>query len=299
MAQYPVEDQAGILEGLNYVLSGPSGLGQNFQGYNATGIDTGDTSGIAYITNNFQQPYTQYAPADLYVAPIALALSEQLDAHTYKFTFDTAQAAPPFSLGSRVTVAGTDTGYYDGLYGGPGVVQCTVDYVITYLGEPFEPLGEPSTGGTIQASVMGISLGTDCNAKITVEGGTNQALISAQINNKISYTASTASDLKYTVTIDRLKGRQSIIAGNTSYGFYDATTLMTRVYSGGALSGLTGTGTLDNIETIFSTFIDRDLPVGYYWYFLDVRFEVTNGGDLEITQSQVGLRSLTAQSVKQ
>ena len=48
MAQYPVEDTAGLFEAVNYLLSGPSGLGQNFQGFSSYQP--------AYVTGTFRQP---------------------------------------------------------------------------------------------------------------------------------------------------------------------------------------------------------------------------------------------------
>ena len=36
MAQYPVSDQQGVIDGLNYVLSGPSNLGDTFKGYSSS-----------------------------------------------------------------------------------------------------------------------------------------------------------------------------------------------------------------------------------------------------------------------
>jgi hypothetical protein len=70
-----------------------------------------------------------------------------------------------------------------------------------------------------------------------------------------------------------------------------------RVYT---FSGLTGTNiTLDNIETIFSNFPDTNIAPAYYWYILDVSYQVTNGGDLQINESELGLRSMSTQTVKQ
>jgi len=55
MAKFPVEyngqDSESIVDAVNYVLSGPSGAGQNSAGFNA--------SAPAYLTGNFRQPYTR------------------------------------------------------------------------------------------------------------------------------------------------------------------------------------------------------------------------------------------------
>jgi len=50
MSTYPVFTQQGIENAVNYLLSGPAGLGQNFSGYS--------TSNIAYMTGNVIAPFT-------------------------------------------------------------------------------------------------------------------------------------------------------------------------------------------------------------------------------------------------
>jgi hypothetical protein len=63
-------------------------------------------------------------------------------------------------------------------------------------------------------------------------------------------------------------------------------------------TALNGTSSLPSLEAIFSTFPDTDIAPGYYWYLLNIRFDQT-GGDLEVTQCETGLRSMTTQVVKQ
>ena len=55
--------------------------------------------------------------------------------------------------------------------------------------------------------------------------------------------------------------------------------------------------TLDPVETIFTTVIDRPVP-GYYWYILEVAFQDSAGGTLFVTEMEMDLRSLSAQVVK-
>ena len=72
-AKFPVElsDQEGIVDAVNYLLSGPAGLGQNFSGFS--------DFNPAWLTGNFRTPYTVTTPANLYVAPISLSTAEMLD----------------------------------------------------------------------------------------------------------------------------------------------------------------------------------------------------------------------------
>jgi len=115
------------------------------------------------------------------------------------------------------------------------------------------------------------------------------------LNNIISYTGTVSSDLAYTVAVNRYQGFQNNDPVNPDYIFPEFVTVAEKAYSGGSYSGLTGSGTIDQ-ETIFSTIVDAP-TIGYYWYILEIRFDRT-GGDLEITQCETGLRSLSAQVVK-
>jgi hypothetical protein len=60
---------------------------------------------------------------------------------------------------------------------------------------------------------------------------------------------------------------------------------------------LTTTGTQVVPETIFTSAIDSP-SFGYYWYILELAFEVLSG-DLTINTVSTDLRGLTAQVVKQ
>jgi hypothetical protein len=69
---------------------------------------------------------------------------------------------------------------------------------------------------------------------------------------------------------------------------------------------VSGPGTIDDLETIFTQFIDGpDIPFGYYWYLLQFKFATEDStgtpypGDATGGVVTLGLRSLTAQVVKQ
>ena len=294
MSQYPVESADQLYQAVNYLLSGPGGLGQNFQGFSS--YQTG------YLTGNFRQPFSSSTTAKLYVAPIALSTAEMLDGRTWRYTFASAQPSPPFEPGQGITTVGVADPYYDGTFNPIGVAECTTTYVIARTDLTYA-LVAPSTGGTVSYSNTDVSpnlyeLGTDCNAKVLVNSGTDRVFISGQLLNLISYTATVSSDLEYTVRISRYSGFINADPVNPEYRFDFDTVIAQRVYTGGSLSGLTGTGTLPEIETVFTAILDQP-PVGYYWYFLEVAFTVTNGGDLQVTESETAQRSFSSQVVKQ
>ncbi len=139
---YTIEDINSeiALDGLNYLLSGPSGLGQDFNGFS--------DYLPAWLTGNFRTPYTQPTPANLYVLPINLSTSELLDPFTWKFNFATTQSPVPFSVGNGIFVAGVSDPTFDGSYDTIGVVECTTDYVIARTESPYFVSG-PGTGGYV------------------------------------------------------------------------------------------------------------------------------------------------------
>jgi len=212
MAKFPVEadDIEGIVDAVNYTLSGPAGLGQNFGGVNysqpswltgnfrppftrlpystlGNGADTGtsitvaDPGGIvigqyvfgtgigtsALVANTYTSGSTTVpltvansgpvsgtinfyntVPDNLYVAPIALSTAQWIDDYTRKFTFAAAQPSPPFLEGNSVTTSGVSIAGYNEKFTGPGVVECTTNYVVVKSITPQSSLGA-GAGGTV------------------------------------------------------------------------------------------------------------------------------------------------------
>jgi hypothetical protein len=284
MSQYPVNSPEGLYEAVNYLASGPSGLGQNFQGFSSYTT--------AYLTGNYRLPFTNPSYAELYVAPINLSNAELLDPYTWKFTFATPQSVPPFALGMGIFVAGVDPSDYDGSYTPIGVIQCTTTYVIARTQNPYTAPPYVS-GGTVSYSASNTLNSTDCNARVIVYGGTDRVFISAQLTDEISYVNATGDDLTYRVQVNRYIGFLNNDPVNPDYLFLLDATVSEKVYN---FTGISGSGTLTPVETIFSTVIDQPKP-GYYWYILEVEFDTT--GSIEVSEAKFGLRSLSAQVVKQ
>jgi len=303
MSSYPVEaaDTSGIVDAVNNLLSGPGGLGQDFSGF--TSFEQ------AYLTGNIRTPYTRFGPFNsttnviprLYVFPIALAQSEMLSGDTFKFTFAAAEAEPPFVIGQPILIDAVD-GFYDGTYSPIGVVSCSTTECIVRTRGSFV-LTPPAAGGTIsyeytsQGGSGGSSydISTDCNSKVVVTGGTDRVFVAGQLNNTISYTATTLSDLYYTVKITRYIGFPNTNLVNPGFVFIADETVASIEYE---FLALNGTSTLPVVDTVFSTLVDADIAPGYYWYILDVNFFNTTG-DLQVTTCELAQRSFTAQVVKQ
>jgi hypothetical protein len=291
-AKYPVDlgDDEGIVDAVNYLLSGPSGLGQNFAGFSSYAT--------AYLTGNFRIPYTQTDPSSLYVSPIAIDTADMLDSRTIKFDFTTAGlATPPFSLGQGLSVYGNSVNFYnDAQIVQIGVVECTNTYVIVRILSP-QPLQPQGTGGFLEFYVIDGYNSTDAECRVTVTGATDRVFISAQLDQLVSYEVLAGSqDLTVYVTINRYVGQLNDDPTNPDFFFQSDSTVVEKVV--GVFTGLTGTGTLPLLETVFATLIDQP-PPGFYRYFLEVYFETDESGDIQITQDELGVRSISAQVVKQ
>jgi len=186
MAVYPIEigDQQGIVDAVNYVASGPSGLGQYNVGFNKS------TPG--YVTGNFRLPYNSDTIELMYVDPIALGDSTWLDDFTWKHEFATPQLLPPFAIGNNITVSGVTPSDYDGTYSRIGVVYCDENYVIARAVSPYPNPGVVGTGGTVSLAAVAydfpgteddpITLSTDCNGILSVVGPEDFVNLSAQVN---------------------------------------------------------------------------------------------------------------------
>jgi hypothetical protein len=305
MPTYPIEagDSEAIANGLNYVLSGPSGLGQNFQGFSAySAAPFPGAATTSFLTGNYRPPFTQPTEALLYVPFIDYNYGEMLDGQTWKFTFVSAQASPPYSLGQPLEITDSTDPYYDGRYT-IGVVECTTTYVILRSAGIFTVVA-PTTFGTINWFNTGATdndgnprySSTDCNAKVTVTGASDRVFVAAQLNNVISYETDAAPfDFYYFVNINRYIGSPNNDPTNPEFVFNFDKVVSQKYYN---FPALTGTGSLADIETIFASVIDEPDP-GYYWYILEVWTGTPDEGNCNVTSMELNLRSLSAQVVKQ
>jgi hypothetical protein len=235
MAKFPVnpgDSNSAITDALNYTLSGPGGLGQNFKGFSSPVINSGPPTNVtAYLTGNYRPPFTQTAPASTFVAPIALATAEYLDPRTIKFTYATPQATPPFALGNGVATGGITPSDYDYTYSGVGVIESTTTYCIVRInGDGTTPA--PGTGGTIGYNpfISFSFVSTDANAKVTVNGASDRVFISAQLNSILTYMATGTSQANISVMINRYYATTNSDPTNPDFLFQYDTTIAVKNY---------------------------------------------------------------------
>ena len=270
MSAFPVEDQNSTTEAVNYLLSGPGGLGQNFEGFSAY-------EG-AYLTGTFREPFSvPLTTTDIptwYVSPINIdniTPINMVDGQTAIFEVDFTSAGltePPFAAGDSVRIRNVNPSDYNGNYA-RSVVSCTnTSVIIQYAFGAFTTPPYVS-GGTIEKNLANLENSTDCNGRVTVYGPTDRAFLSAQLNINISYTASMASEFDVIARINRYRGTPTDVAGDSDYSFdLDTNPIVseqTTHYS------VVANGSTGNQEYIFTTVLDQP-SFGLYWYILDVIF---------------------------
>lgn len=318
MATYPIEEsnESGILDAVNYLLSGPSGLGQNFQGVSAYKP--------TYLTGFYRKPFTvskdllpppswtSIWPPPWYFSPINVTNAYPIDvdpltnkAFYFKVEFD-PQPIPPFAIGMAANISGIidsdSSSFYDGYYNTPGVQYCTTDYVIIKTQSSYVYPTYVS-GGTINTDQSGGDVSTDCNARIYVTGGTDTVFISSQNEFTFDYDCLIDTTITLTLVVNRYYGfLDTTDPTNPDYKFIkDDRDGRDPIVSKQSQSWdiTVGTGTLTSNKFIFTTVLDQGIPKGYYWYICEVRFDSSEYGDAYPTNVQTGLRSLTAQVIKQ
>lgn len=261
MSQFPVENEPGLYEGINYLLSGPAGLGQNFEGF--------ATNTPAYIRPAFRAPFT--IPLDTvqnpnwYVAPIALGniqvQGNVANSNSFFASYSTPQSPVPFNTGDRIRITDVNPDFYNDTYtvlnGNVNGVTCAT--LQTYSWPAYV------SGGNIGRNLNNTPVSTDCNALVTIYGPTDQAFITAQLNLGFNYTASTASEFDVLVQINRYRAAPVIGQPGQFLFSFDATVSQKRYHYSESSSGS------KSLEAIFTTVLDSP-GFGFYYYIMEVDF---------------------------
>jgi hypothetical protein len=292
MAQYPVEDEAGLYEAVNYLLSGPSGLGQNFSGFSSyTPV---------YLTGTFRAPFvvsTSTTAPNWYVAPISISnITRQnvIDGKTrnLEWTFTTPQAAPPFRPGQRIIAENITPSYYDSGY---VVLTCSTTTFQTQDNKVY-PYPAYTSGGDVYFDNTDTDTSTDANARVTVQGPTEIVFISSQLQLDIGVNVVNTGTVTAAVKINRYRG--SVDTGSPGavdylFNFDKTVSEQTNTYA-----VTTTTTSINAGQNIFTTVLDQP-SFGYYWYIAEVNILTSDIADVQPTAVTLGLRSLTAQVIKQ
>lgn len=281
-----------VFDNLNYLMSGPLGLGQNFSGFSAY-TD-------AYLTGTFRAPFSApitTTPAPLWYSTASISNITPLnvdpvtgETRSIEVFFTGAPlAAAPFTQGDTVAIAGVTPSFYDDTYDSSVLTCSNTSVILQTVGSYVYPAYV--SGGTITKNNSDTISSTDANALVTVYGPTDRVFVSAQSEFDIAYTASVASEFNLVVQVNRYRAFYS--RSQQSIRFALDATISEQEYSYTPSTS----GSQFVPETIFASVIDSP-NFGYYWYILEVTFEVVSGDVLPTTVT-AGLRGLTAQVVKQ
>lgn len=298
MSKFPVElsDDEGQRDALNYLLSGPAGLGQGFSGFS--------DSSNKYLTINLNPPFTSDLSVDLNYSYIVSTV-ERIDSFLIRVNFVYTHPSPP-RPGAGVWAAGLGafTDYINDYGQLIGVVESTSTYVVIRLTYPM-PATSPVSGGTIRMSMftlnhMARAFQTDCNAIVTVTGATDRVFISGQ-----TYLTCNFQNLPSTweagveVQITRYKAlNDRAISNMSAYTFdysldeivarkaYDPTNLNVDAYGNFI------------VDATFTAIVDNP-PPGYYLYTTQVFVGRPPASPIEVGYIILGVRSISAQLVKE
>ena len=291
MSQFPVEDSAGILEGVNYLLSGPAGLGQNFEGF-------ADYVPV-FVRPTGRQPFV--LPIDTTLDPsfyldIPINNVVAVDSEIIEVTFTTPFATAPFQFGDRIrleNVVDTPTITSDTVFDGSYTVfSCTATEVQLY--DPGNSYDWPTyvSGGNLLRDFTNTLVSTDCNARVTIFGPTDRVFISNQLQCNFTYDYTSGGAFDVVLQINRYRGVIDDRTAQQDFRFLLDGLVSEQTFPYTANSTKTGT-----FNSIFTTAIDSP-SFGYYWYICEITFKPLTS-DVEPGTFEAGLRSLTAQVIKE
>lgn len=281
--------QQEIEDYVEYLMSGPAGLGQNFSGASAYTP--------AYLTGTIRAPFTvpitTNPPPQLTIDPIAITnitvLDINVDGESRNIQIDfTPQANPPFKQGQSCLISGVDPDFYDGFYG-RSIVSCTTSSLVLqsrifYTWPPYISGGDISLSSVSYIDGDGdpddTPISSDTFGTVTVTGPTDIVFVAAQLALDFTYTCTTASEWDITVKINRYFGVSPDDPLDPQIVFAEPVTIseQTTHYSE-STSGTASAG-----QNIFTTVLDSP-SFGLYRYFAEVYFYNYNRAVGSITGS--------------
>ena len=312
MAQYPVSDGQGIIDGLNYVLSGPIGTGQLFRG---TNTDVNDSlSGYSINTETGQLYYN---------LPIVTAYEQN-------YITDMFGTVSVYSGQDRVAISGAIELDWDYKAYTPSTIQLTVA-INRYVAQPtfdpsynaylyffdsqvavqqFDYIVDTSSGGISSVSVAGTKANLVAPAGGSLYPAVDTVLTGltaqspgvgtgANIGVQLAYGAATTYDLTTNTKLTINAAGENWVLGDTI------------LVPGTSLGGATPTndmtmtvdGVVDNYITesqspvIFPTIYDLPGRPGVYLYAIELQWLAVSG-NFDIDGVTLKTRSISTQLIK-
>lgn len=227
MSQYPIDDTAGsLVEAVNYLLSGPTSLGQNFEGMSAVGVTQVENTGFTtqtlqtYLTglpilgpaapgsffpglqpgtvdNTGANAVSYYPiwntqPGGLSITNIVpvTATGRTITITVNLTTGITGTSLTPFVLGQQVVLSGITPSSFNGTY--TVLSSPNNGNQALLIQDVEETWGVYSTGGVLKINDPGALdlqlFFTGNQAVVTVTGPTDRVFISSQMNQLTVFT---------------------------------------------------------------------------------------------------------------
>ena len=141
MSQYPINDSTGVYNAVNYLVSSPQSIGQDFNGISEYLP--------AYLTGNYRLPFTSTTPVTLNVPAINCTAVYQLADNIFRFEFTGAQPVPPFNIGATAIVTtGWANSFYNDYWSPAHIIESTTTSATIQTDHLYPGTGDDLLGGT-------------------------------------------------------------------------------------------------------------------------------------------------------
>jgi len=332
MSQFPLDTTSNLVEAVNYLLSGPTSIGQSFEGMSAVGLPSNSydlTQPTTYFTGTGINPGTVNRADDNWpsltsITPVAISgityASSTSTIITVSFTAPASPSYQPFVQGQQINVDGVTPSVFDGGYQildvDYGSNELTLLALVPATWTAYTSGGDITWGYTPDLGEIRV-IPTDCTALVTVTGPTDRVFVSHQSDITFAAYIEFGSTLVYPVKVNVQINRYKAIEKTT---LPDQTGLQNHptIYAGYiwqldeslidipypmTFSSITpDIYTIDINPNLFVNIIDNP-GIGYYWYAMDLSFEITTSvaDNTLIVPAYIqtrNLRSFTAQVIK-
>jgi hypothetical protein len=319
MPQFPVSDPQAVVDGLNYLLSGPSNLGQGYQGFSsntvtplgdqAFDLGTGKLITVTPIESNTVQLYLTDCQARVGVqgGQDRVVLSGQLNTSIEYTSTQQTGVEYTVSLNRYRAYPNDSTTYNDYLF----------YYEKTLASHVYNYSVDATTGAIVGLTPTGTKIAYIAPSTGAIKPAVQTVLTNLDATTGTGFDASIEISIAYGTAGSYNSTNTALNVINPGSGWTAGSTI---VIPGDLLGAATPandlTITVDSVstgsstraidyETIFTGIIDdfKQQPtgkpaIGFYLYVIQVEWLSIDGG-ITIDTANLGVRSISAQVLKQ
>ena len=276
MSQYPVLTPQGIKEGVNYLLSGPAGLGQNFDGFSSSNTVYLLDSNVAPYVSTVYTTYANYDTANTFTVVDSSNIVANMVA--------TSVGILPNTTVSNVS----------------GNIVTISTNMYAFLSNTSVQFTQPANiaNATVQVNPNPTYISTDCVSNALSTNATDRIFLSGQLNYTV-YMSWNGSDniCGTTSAINRYK-LVPVISNTQTYQYHFDSTIASNFHVYNVNSG----NTTFTFNDVYASEVDKP-GIGYSEYRLELAFntyeQVFSPPPPYVNQCVLTVRSLTSQVVKQ